>query len=177
MLGERDQLSTSVRPTVLVDEFEIRRLPAEARPVVNELEVNLMASVLDERHRVVMNPVACWGAEVKSYTGAARAAQTFALALALLSGCGSTPPRESALVYAELQVAEARLERAATSLEACAADTADEANAAAAEACRCADELADTDSRIRCARAQERALMLRTEFEARCAESQADGLD
>ena len=166
---------------MLVDEFKIRRLPAEARPVVNELEVNLMASVLDERHRVVAHPVAFWGAEVKAYTWRARA-QSFAFwlvstGLVLVAGCGGATPRESSLVYADLQLAEARLERAAMSLETCAQEAVDEARAAAAEACGYAVELAETDIRIRCERAEERAQMMHTEFEAQCAESQADGVD
>jgi phage shock protein A len=91
------------------------------------------------------------------------------LILVLLTpACGGAPPRESSLAYAELQQAEARLERAATRVDTCEAEAVDEAGAASESACTLATELADADARTRCARTQSRAAALRAHFDATC---------
>ena len=47
---ERDHLPFRVLPGLVVDVLEVGRLPAETRPVVDELAVDLARAVVDEGH-------------------------------------------------------------------------------------------------------------------------------
>src|SRR5207302_5562186 len=49
--GERDHLALRLLVRIRVDELQIRRLPAQAGAVVDDLAVDLARAVVDEAHR------------------------------------------------------------------------------------------------------------------------------
>src|SRR5439155_18071466 len=48
--SQRDQLPLGLRVGLVVDPLQVRRLPAEAGAVVDDLAVDLTRRVVDERH-------------------------------------------------------------------------------------------------------------------------------
>jgi hypothetical protein len=145
-----------------VDELEVRRLPAEARTVVDHLQVDFFTGMLDERHRPRASGLYAYWKLGRPSKRAGAYGLAAGLALLVGAACGGTEPtaRDPHGPFRAIQRDEAVIERslaahasAATECEArCAAPG--QACEASQRICRTAEPLGDADATARCRDAQ-----------------------